>query len=192
MASITKKTALPWGLCFSPLIPSRDGAGERLTAQNPGVGSQDVTPREIREGKKKKPKALQEMINPKQKAGPPSCNGDVHTETSQHLPFICRGMTESQRAIYKGEAWRSDVLQAWRQWAAQLPITLCPQWVQDPSMGAVRGLGHPPTAQRHPPLAGTPLPDSCRKQLPIISADLPFISVPPLPSMPTALPHFSK
>lgn len=30
--------------------------------------------------------------------------GDAHAEASQHLPFICMGMTDFKRPIYKNEA----------------------------------------------------------------------------------------
>lgn len=76
------------------------------------------------------------------------------------------------------------------------------QWVSERPMGtllgrlgAVGGNGKAPWDHRNipPPHQHVRLhliPAGSR--LPIISAALPLISVPPLPSMPTALPHFSK
>lgn len=76
------------------------------------------------------------------------------------------------------------------------------QWVSEPPvgtllgrLGAAGGLGEVPWDHSNIP----PPPQHVRlhlipagSRLPIISAALPLISVPPLPSMPTALPHFLK
>lgn len=77
-----------------------------LPAQN--QGRQDATEQEIK-GKKeddKKGTSKRDKTQTKSPHYPGSAARlrHTHTEVSQHLPFICMGMTDFKRPIYKTEA----------------------------------------------------------------------------------------